>query len=145
MSLLLTQGGSEKILNTFFGGSSYPKPANMYLELFTDSGALSNTDQGSGRELATGGGYAEIDLTTLDTAAGLSSGIGIIEWMDAVFTFTGPLTNSTNKTIKGYIVLADNVVIFEELLPGSGFTPANSGDTLTIALQFKLGNGTPTP
>jgi hypothetical protein len=53
------------------------------------------------------------------------------------------LTNAVNKTIKGYLIMADTTVVFEELLP-TPFTPANNGDKLTISLQFKLGNGTPT-
>jgi len=143
--LKLTDDGGKKILDVFFGDA--PAPTSYYLELFTDSNPLADTDGGgSTRTLAAGGGYAELDMSTLATAAQLIGGIPVIEWEDAVFTFTGPLTG--NPAIKGYAVIMDNVVIFEELLlNGAGvaapYTPVNNGDILRIALAFQLGNGTP--
>jgi hypothetical protein len=141
MTLKLTDGGGLLALDVFFGASA--KPTDWTIELFTDANPLADDDQGAGRELATGGGYAEIDLDPLVNAAAAAGGIPQVTWDDAVWTFTGPLTNAVNKTIKGYLIMADTTVVFEELLP-TPFTPANNGDKLTISLQFKLGNGTPT-
>jgi len=131
-NLRTTDAGGQDILELYFNRTGFS------IELFTDSGALE--DGQATRELAEGGGYVEKDLSAVAYAVGLDAGVPIIEWEDVVWTFTGPLTNAVNTTIKGYTVLRNATIIFEQLLPGSGYTPANNGDKLTISVKYKLGN-----
>lgn len=131
-NLKLTDEGGQDVLETYVAAGSFS------IELFTDSGPL--TDGQATRELATGGGYVEKDLDAVAYAVSTVAGVPIVEWEDVVWTFTGPLTNSVNKTVKGYSVLRNATIIWEQLLPGSGYTPANDGDKLTISPKFKLGN-----
>ena len=128
----VTDLGNQDILTAYFALTGFS------LELFVDSGAL--TDSQATRELATGGGYVEKDLDVVANAVGTEAGVPLIEWADVVWTFTGPLTNAVNKTIKGVMLLRGATIIAEQLLPGTGYTPANNGDKLTISPRFMLGN-----
>ena len=140
MALKLTDGGGELILKVFFEG--FTRPTTWSVALFTDSNALNDADQGSGRVLAAGGGYTDKDLTAVASAVDLNpSGIPCISWDDITWTFTGPLTGGVS--IKGYVVIADTTFIHEELLD-SPYIPGSDGGLLTISPQFLLGNGTPT-
>jgi hypothetical protein len=128
----VTDLGAQDVLNAYFALTGFS------LELFVDSGAL--TDDQATRELATGGGYVEKDLDAVANAVGTEAGVPLIEWEDVVWTFTGALTNAVNKTIKGVMLLRGATIIAEQLLPGTGYTPANNGDKLTISPRFMLGN-----
>ena len=131
-NLRTTDAGGQDILETYLLSGMF------YIDLFTDSGALQ--DGQVIRELAEGGGYDDVDLDIINYTVGLSGGVPTVEWDPVVWTFTGPLTNAVNKTIKGYSVYHNDIIIFEQLLPGSGYTPANNGDKLTISVKYKLGN-----
>jgi hypothetical protein len=134
MALRQLDDGGMLLLDIALGGATRPA---ISIELFTDAQGLSDSEQV--RELATGGGYVRKDLDLTASATSLSGGIPIIEWDDVVWTFTGPLTNAVNKTIKGYMVLLGTTVVFEELL-SDPMTPTNNGDILKIAPVFKQGN-----
>jgi len=127
----LTDAGGLDILNTYVAAGGFS------LECFTDSGALQ--DGQAVRELATGGGYAEVDLDLVASAGSLVGGVPTMEWEDVTFTFSGPLTNAVNKTIKGVMLLRGATIIVEQLL-AAPYTPANAGDELTISPLMKLGN-----
>jgi hypothetical protein len=140
MALKATDLGMLHILNVFFGWSTFPTA--FYIELFTDANPVLDSDDSSERTLATGGGYAEADITADVDQAVLVGGIPTITWGGAtgiVFEFSGALTG--NPTINGYMILADTVIIHQELL-ADPFTPANAGDTLTIFPLLKMGNTT---
>lgn len=138
MAIKLTDAGGQAFLNILFGAAA--KPTSFAIQLFTDSNAPADGDTGATHTVATGGGY--VDKTIGNNAAiTLAGGIPQAAWDAQTWTFTGPL--SGNAAIHGYQVFADGTLLFEETF-AAPFTPANSGDQLTLTPQFQLGNGTPT-
>jgi len=132
----LTDAGGLILVDIALGDTS--KFANLTLRAFTDSGALQ--DGQAARSFVTPGdaGYAVVDLLALASASSLVGGVPTIEWDDVVWTFTGPLTGGA--TIKGVAIVGGSTQIYEQLLPGSGFTPANNGDKLTVTPLVMFGN-----
>jgi len=138
MALVLTDLGGQKILEDFFSA------ATMTLTLFVDPGSTSDGHEYADYEDPIGPDTYEINLGAVAYAVSLTTeGVPQIEWTEQVWNFTGPLTNSSgNRTVLGYTVAADDIVLWEEMLPEGGITP-DLGNKLTIYPQFLLGNGTP--
>ena len=128
--LRLTDAGGLDILEVYVAAGGFS------VELFVDAGATQ--DGQAVRELATGGGYAEIDLDAVASASSLISGVPTMEWDDIEFTFTGPLTNAVNKAIKGISILRGATIIVEQLLT-TPYTPV-AGGFLRVSPLMKLGN-----
>jgi hypothetical protein len=140
--------GGQLMLNVLFGATA--KPAGLTIQLFTDgTPTLADSDINTTHELATGGGYVDKTITSQSGTVTLNgSNIPLCTWGIQTWTFTGALTNATNKTIKGYQVLSGTTLLFEDLLRDGAdaaitFTPANNGDVLNITPKYLLGNGTP--
>ena len=130
-----TDAGGQDILEVYFAA------AGLYVELFTDVNELLDSDDGSTRTLATGGGYVEKYLNVVPFTVDIVAGIPTALFDEIVWTFTGPLTG--NAAVRGYMIMRNATVIAEELF-ATPFTPVNNGDTWTINLAYALGNGTPT-
>lgn len=148
MSNKTTDVGGQSMLNVLFGATA--KYGALTLQLFTDgTPTLADADINTTHELATGGGYADKTITSQSATVSLNgSNIPQAVWGLQTFTFTGALTNATNKTIKGYQILTGTTLLFEDLLRDGAdaaitFTPANNGDILNITPKYVMGNGTP--
>ncbi len=142
MSLILSDTGALEILNCIFGEED--SPLSFEVVLFTSPGPINDGMQEPNFTLVLDGdaGYYQKSVPLSAMTAALSTGIPQAAWTDLIWTFSGPLTGGIS--IKGYAVIAvpTGTVYFSELL-ATPFTPANNGDKLTIALRFRLGNGTP--
>ncbi len=144
MALKLMDEGAEQILATFFDNT--PKESSFTVMLFTDPSSIFEAYTDLSFTPAAGGGYVDKTVTAANGLAGMLNGTAEMGWDDLVWTFTGPLTHG--ESIKGYVVIANTTmnVIFAELLMNgttvTTFTPANNDDKLTIAMRFRLGNGT---
>lgn len=145
MALKMTDNGAMHILQTMFDDKA--KESGFEVILFTNPTSLSDADIESTFTEASGGGYVQKSITSADCAVSLTAatpgGIAEAAWSDLAWTFTGGL--SGGLSIKGYALVAASspfTVIFAELL-STPFTPTNNGDKLTIAMKFRLGNGTP--
>lgn len=144
MALKVPDEGSLKMLKILAGATT--KPTSFTLRLFTDAGALADTDTSASRTTAAGGGYADITLYPEggSAPAGTASavgGINQIAWAQQTFTFTGALTSSA--TIRGYLILDNGGTVWAEENTTT-FQPANNGDTYKVTPVIQLGNGTPT-
>jgi hypothetical protein len=139
MAIKVPDVGGQAMLNILFGATA--KPTTFTLALFTDAAAPADTDINTTHEVAVGGGYAAKTLSNNATVA-LNSGIPEATWALQTWTFTGPLTNAVNKTIKGYQILSGTTLLYEEVLD-QPFTPNYNGDQISITPKFQLGNGTP--
>lgn len=133
-NLKLTDWGGQDIL------LEYLTAGGLTLEIFVDAGGL--TDEQADREPAEGN--YEVDLDSVDYEITEIGGVPAVVWDPVVITFTGPLSNAVNKTVRGYSVMKTTVAhgainIWEQLLP-AGYTPTGAGDKLTITPRFMLGN-----
>lgn len=140
MAIKVPDVGGNFMLNVLFGATA--KATSFTVQLFTDAGVPADADINTTHEVATGGGYADKTLSNNATVAVDGSGVPTATWAAQTWTFTGPLTNAVNKTIKGYQVLAGTTLVYEEAI-SSPFTPTNNNDTFTLTPAIKLGNGTP--
>lgn len=131
----LTDAGGALLLDIALGDAA--KHSSLSLKLFTDSGALTD-GQATRSFVATEAGYAPADLLATASASTVNAGIPTIQWEDITFTFTGPLTDTA--TIKGCSIVAGSTIIYEQLLPGSGYQPMNSGDQLIVTPLIEMGN-----
>ena len=89
-SSTLTNFGSQKIMDYLLKGTTFTRPANLYLALFTTTPLLDST---GGVEVSTAGtGYSRIPI---DSATGWSgvSGVNMTYTNTAELIFGLPLTN----------------------------------------------------
>lgn len=134
MAVMVTDAGAQYFLdNGYLNG--------FYIVLFSDSITLADTNTKASHTEITGGGYADIAVYTPTTS--IVSGIAQIVYEAADFIFTGPIDDSA--TIKGFMACdsSNNTLLFHETF-ATAYTPVNNGDTLTVNLKLKLGNGTAT-
>jgi hypothetical protein len=137
MAQVVANTGMLDILEVYL--NAVAAPTVFTLKLFTDAGTPAVGDTIAARTIATGGGYADIVITGDFLSITAASGVPTATWNEQDFIFDEALTG--NPTIKGYAIMADAVLLTQELL-SDPFTPANPGDTLTISPIFRMGNTT---
>lgn len=132
MASKLTDAGAQHILNNGAMGG-------FEIYLITDSVALGDADTLATHTQAVGGGYASGSVAS--GVVSVVGGIPQVVYEPYLWTFTGPLTGNPNIT--GYMAMYGTTVVFEETF-ATAFTPTLNGDSLTVTLKLKLGNGTAT-
>ncbi len=132
MALVVPNQGEGIMLNAATGKTA---ATTWTLRLFTNNVTLANTNvEGSVTE-ASGGGYAAIPLTAANWVTTTGSPTSSA-YPAQVFTFSGALSGSAS--LYGYyITQADGKLVYLEKLAAS-FTPAVSGDTLTVTPTITL-------
>lgn len=111
----------------------------LVLKLFSNNLTLANSTVAADFTVVAGGGYANLTLTagSWSTTPGSPSSI---THPSHIFTFTGP--TSAPGTIWGYFIVDNNGVIWAAEKRVAAFTPAVSGDTLTVTPAITMASGT---
>lgn len=147
MSINLKDLGGQLLLQAAF------TLAAVNLDLYVAPATEADSDNMLTHELCVGPDTYEVDMSTITHTVGTVAGIPQISWNPVDFSFTGPLTNSSGHlAVIGYRITMqftglaapwnDTYVVYDELLPDGGITPAD-GNHLTLYPQVLLGNGTP--
>lgn len=136
MASNVSDAGGQLLLNVLFGATA--KPTTFVLSLFTDANPVADANNNTTHTKASGGGYADINLSNNATISTVG-GIPVATWTAQAFIFTGVITAGA---ITGYQVVTGTTLLFEETF-ASTYTPLVNNDTLTITPSFVLGNGTP--
>ena len=140
MAISLADVGAASFLKAYFNNVWPAGGKNLTLRLFATNVTPSDTSTVGSFTEAAGGGYAAKTLTNGSWTESNVGGIEQAAYALQTFTFTGALT--TNPTVYGYYVVdADGVLVFAEAQ--ASFTPANSGDNITVTPTFQLSKGTP--
>lgn len=156
MTITLTDEGAEVILKAFFNNTwdDFSGSKILKLRLYTNRTGGNTPDDEDTRTLyeeAAGGGYGVKDLTigvnwTVSGQGTDPNKIFQAACAEQTWTFSGQLTNATNKTIQGYYVETDGTtpkLVYAEQFSAT-MTPQASGDQLKFTPLFKLSKGTPT-
>lgn len=142
MALTLADVGADCFLKTYFNNTRPAGGNNFTLKLFVSNTTPADTDTAGTYTEAAGGGYAAKTLTNGSFTITVGNDPSDAVYAIQTWTFTGALT--TNPTIYGYYVVdSDGVLQWAERL-GASFTPATSGDQLSVTPKFQLSKGTPT-
>ena len=114
---------------------NHTAPQDLDLKLFTNNLTIADDDVEGDYTEASGGGYAEAELTAASWTVSTVGGVSTAAYPKVTFTFTGALDGSA--TIYGYYVCqrTSGKLLWSEKA-GTPFTPANNGDTFDVTLNI---------
>jgi hypothetical protein len=131
-------------LVTFFAArfnNVWPASKDLKLRLFCNNFTAVDTSVTADFVQATGGGYAEITLTSGSWTVSIVGGIAQAAYPVQSFTFTGPLT--TNLSVFGYyIVDGNNVLQWAENFTAP-VAPVSPGNHIDVTPIYQGSKGTP--
>lgn len=133
--------GAKKILARFFNNTYDTGTSNdnhLRIHLFTNNYTPLKTDDKANYTEAEGGGYESKKILSGDWSIDIVDGVATAVY-SVEFVFTAPLDNGT---IYGYYVCdrgtgTSGGLLYAEKMATS-FTPAQTGDSLTINLKVTL-------
>lgn len=141
MTIRLVDDGALWFLENTFGQQ------NLVLKLFTNDVADSDDLAYDDFDIATGGGYADKEVTPGDWTISIPSTTGIAQAeLDSqqVWSFTGAL-DSPGPIIYGYLVCTDEtnprLIYYEK--GAEGYEPIDSSSKYKVTMIYQHSKGTP--
>lgn len=120
----------EEMLNDFLAGAT---PPTLTFRLYSNNYTpVLNSSVGNFTELATGNGYAGVDLVHGSWSVANTAGVVVATYPQGTFTFT------TNFTVYGYYVTdhAQSKVYWAGLAAGGPFVYPSAGGLLLWSLEL---------